>query len=115
MEVAVHAMDLADIEERGILYEELLNRHLPEYEFRGREAAKVKFAILATGAARGGIAPDLLDEVVWWRTDDFWFYALAAAVAIIRSIAAKRTVSIAEIVGELALRLNIDLTAAPTV
>jgi hypothetical protein len=34
--------------------------------------------------------PDLLDEVRWWQTDDFWQYALFAAVAYIR-VAAERT------------------------
>ena len=112
MEVAVQAMDLAGIGQRGLLYEELLNNHLPEYEFRGRRAQKIKFAILATGAARGGIDPDLLDEVIWWRTDDFWFYALAAAAAIIRASAAKQDVPVADLMGALALELDIDLTVA---
>ena len=112
MEVAVQAMDLAGIEQRGLPYEELLNNYLPEYEFRGRRAQKIKFAILATGAARGGIDPDLLEEVLWWRTDDFWFYALAAAAAIIRASAAKLEVPVADLVGELALKHEIDLTVA---
>jgi hypothetical protein len=112
MEVAVQAMDLAGIDQRGLPYEELLNNHVPEYEFRGRRAQKLKFAILATGAARGGIDPDLLDEVVWWRTDDFWFYALAAAAAIIRSSAANQAVPIADLVGRLALEHDIDLSIA---
>jgi hypothetical protein len=112
MEVAVQAMDLAGIEQRGLSYEELLNNHLPEYEFRDRRARKIKFAILAIGAARGGIDPDLLEEVIWWQTDDFWFYALAAAAAIIRASAAKLEVPVADLVGELALKHGVDLTVA---
>jgi len=27
---------------------------------------------LAAAALRGGAEPDLLDEVAWWQTDDFW-------------------------------------------
>jgi hypothetical protein len=50
MEVAVQAMDFAGIDQRGLPYEELLSNHLPEYEFRGRRAQKIKFAILATVA-----------------------------------------------------------------
>ena len=42
MEVAVQAMDLAGIERRDLPYEELLNKHLPEYEFRGRRAQKIR-------------------------------------------------------------------------
>ena len=29
-----------------------------------------------------GTEPDLPDEVAWWQADDFWQYALFAAVAI---------------------------------
>ena len=32
-----------------------------------------------------GLSPDLLDEVAWWQTDDFWQYALYAAIAYIRA------------------------------
>jgi len=110
MEVAVQAMDLAGIEQRDLPYEALLTNYLPEYEFRGRRAQKIKFAVLATGAARGGIDPDLLDEVIWWRTDDFWFYALAAATAIIRSSAAKQAVPKADLIGGLALEHGVDPT-----
>lgn len=112
MEVAIQAMDLADVEQRGLPYDELLNNHLPEYELRGRRTLKIRFAILATGAARGGVDPDLLDEVVWWRTDDFWFYALAAAMAIIRASAAKQGVPVADLIAELALEHDIDLTSS---
>jgi hypothetical protein len=40
---------------------------------------------LAAAATHGGTEPDLLDEVSWWQTDDFWEYALFAAVAYIRA------------------------------
>jgi hypothetical protein len=36
---------------------------------------------------RSGVEPDLLDEIIHWQTDDFWFYALAAVVAVIRACA----------------------------
>ncbi len=58
--------------------------------FRGRDNKKIQFTVLAIGATRGGIEPDLLDEVVWWQADDFWWYALAASVAVIRSCAERR-------------------------
>ncbi|HET7488938.1 MAG TPA: hypothetical protein VFJ85_13495 [Acidimicrobiales bacterium] len=88
MGLAVEALDTAGIDAAHLLtYEGLRERHLPECQFRGRENRKIQFAILATGALRGGIAPDLLDEVRWWGTDDFWWYAMAAAVALVRSVA----------------------------
>lgn len=109
MDLAVQAMDLAGVEQRDLPYEQLLTDYLPEYEFRGHGARKIKFAVLATAAARGGIDPDLLDEIVWWRTDDFWFYAFAAATAIIRASAGKRGLPINAFVDELARRLDLDL------
>jgi hypothetical protein len=38
-------------------------------------------------ALGGGARPDLLDVVAWWQADDFWRYALFAAVAYIRAAA----------------------------
>jgi hypothetical protein len=43
--------------------------------------------VLAAAALHGGTEPDLLDEVAWWQTDEFWQYALFAAVAFIRAAA----------------------------
>lgn len=86
--IAVDALDAAGIDRGAPLpYEGLRERHLPECRLRGRDNKKIQFAVLAIGATRGGIEPDLLDEVVWWQSDDFWWFALAAAVAIIRSCA----------------------------
>jgi hypothetical protein len=50
----------------------------PECTFGGRQKRKLQFAVLAAAALRGGAEPDLLDEVAWWQTDDFWQYALFA-------------------------------------
>ncbi len=86
--IAVDALDAAGIgRDAPLLYEGLREKHLAECRLRGRDNKKIQFAVLAIGATRGGIEPDLLDEVVWWQTDDFWWFALAAAVAVIRSCA----------------------------
>ena len=58
--------------------EGLRERFLPECAFRGRENTKLQYAVLAAAALNGGTEPDLLDEVAWWQTDDFWRYALFA-------------------------------------
>jgi hypothetical protein len=55
--------------------EGLRERFLPECTFRGRQNAKLQYAVLAAAALHGGTEPDLLDEVAWWQTDDFWQYA----------------------------------------
>ena len=86
--IAVDALDAAGIDrDAPLLYEGMREKHLAECRLRGRDNKKIQFAVLAVGATRGGIEPDLLDEVVWWQSDDFWWFALAAAVAVIRSCA----------------------------
>ena len=84
-------------------------RFLPECVFRGRENKKLQFAVLAAGALSGGAEPDLLDEVVWWQTDDFWQYALYAAVAYIRAAAGRAGVPVRQACQELARRDGIGL------
>ena len=58
---------------------------------------------------RGGLEPDLLDEVTWWRADDYWRYALFAAVALIRAGAERRSVTMAQMVEQLADRTGVTL------
>ena len=77
-------------------------RFLPECDFRGRRNSKARFALLAAAALGGGTEPDLLDEVAWWQTDDFWVYALYAAVAYIRAVADRAGVSVRQVCRELA-------------
>ena len=69
--------------------EGLREQFLPEYAFRGRQNKKLQYAVLAAAALHGGTEPDLLDEVVWWQTDDFWQYALFAAATYIRAAASR--------------------------
>jgi hypothetical protein len=77
-------------------------RFLPECTFRGRENRKLQFAVLAAAALHGGAEPDLLDEIVWWQTDDFWEYALFAAIAYLRAAAARAGVPMREACQQLA-------------
>ena len=74
--------------------EGLRDRFLPETTFRGRQNAKLQYAVLAVAAVHGGTEPDLLDEVASWQTDDFWQYALYAAVAYIRAAASRAGVPV---------------------
>jgi hypothetical protein len=108
MRLAGDALELASIgPSNPIAYDGLREKYLPECEFRGRDNRKIEFAILASAAVRGGIEPDLLDEVVWWRTDDFWWYALAAAVALIRASADRLNQSVTTFAEQLAARRDI--------
>jgi hypothetical protein len=74
--------------------EGLRERFLPECAFRGRQNAKLRYAVLAAAGVHGGTEPDLLDEVASWQTDDFWQYALYAAVAYVRAAASRAGVPV---------------------
>jgi hypothetical protein len=77
-----------------LLLEGLRERFLPEISLRGRQHNKLQYAVLAAAALHGGTEPDLLAEVAWWQTDDFWEYALYAAAAYIRAAASQAGVPI---------------------
>jgi len=67
----------------------LRERFLPEATFRGRQNAKLQYALLAAAGVRGGTEPDLLDEAASWQADDFWQHAMYAPVAYIRAAASR--------------------------
>jgi len=76
--------------------EGLRERFLAECAFRSRDCKKIQYAVLAAAAVHGGTEPDLLDEVSWRQTDDFWQYALFAAVACIRAAASQAGVPVVQ-------------------
>ena len=84
--------------------EGIRERFLAEGTFRGRQNKKLQYAVLVAAALRGGTEPDLLDEVAWWQTDDFWQYALYATVAYIRAAANKAGVPVRQACQDLAKR-----------
>jgi hypothetical protein len=86
--------------------EGIRERFLPECTFRGRQSKKLQYAILVAAALRGGTNPDLLDEVAWWQTDDFWQYALFATVAYLRAAASRAGVPVRQVCQDLAQRQN---------
>lgn len=102
--------DTADAGAGPIEYEGLRERHLEEVQFRGKENRKVQYAVLCSAALAGGLEPDLLDEVIWWGSDDFWRYGLYAAVALIRASADRRGISVEQVVAGLAGRHGISLS-----
>jgi hypothetical protein len=105
LHVAADALDWCGASRAGPLaLEGMPERFLPECAFRGRQNKKLQFAVLAAAALRGGAEPDLLDEVAWWQTDDFWQYALYAAVAYIRAAADRAGLPVRQACQELAQR-----------
>jgi hypothetical protein len=86
--------------------EGLRERFLSGSAFRGRQNTKLRYAVLTTAALHGGTEPDLPDEVAWWQTDDFWQYALFAAVAYIRAAASRAGVPVSQACQDLARRTS---------
>ncbi len=111
--IAADALDWCEASRADPLaLEGMLQRFLPECAFRGRQNKKFQFAVLAA-ALNGGAEPDLLDEVAWWQTDDFWEYALYAAVAYIRAAASRAGVPVRQVCQELAQRADQQPNAMP--
>ena len=109
MRLGVEALEISGVtKEEPLRCEGLREAYLAECEFRGRDNRKIQFAIMCCGAARGGLEPDLLDEIVWWQTDDFWRYSLLAAVALIRACAERQGVSVPELARRLADHLGVE-------
>jgi len=105
LHVAADALDWCGASRAAPLaLEGMRERFLPECTLRGRQNKKLQFAVLAAAALGGGTEPDLLDEVAWWQTDDFWQYALYAAVAYIRAAAGRAGVPVSQVCQELAQR-----------
>lgn len=46
--------------------------------------------------------------MIWWRTDDFWRYALCAAVALIRACAERQGIIVAAFAERLAERAQVS-------
>ena len=111
MGLAADALEIADATpDHPIPYEGLRETYLPECEFRGRNNRKIQYAVLTSASVRGGLEPDLLDEVIWWQADDYWHFALYAAVALIRAGAERLGVPVAQLAGQLAKQHGIALT-----
>lgn len=69
---------------------------------------KSKYALRAAAMVRAGVDPGLLDEIVWWRTDDLWLWALDALVVYVRVAAELTGDSIAAMCERLAVRNGVE-------
>jgi hypothetical protein len=105
LRLAADALDWCGASRAGPLpLEGLRERFLPECTFRGRQNKMLQYAVLAAAALQGGTEPDLLGEVAWWQADDFWQYALFAAVAYLRAAASRAGVPVRQACQDLAQR-----------
>jgi hypothetical protein len=109
LELAADALDLASTGRvDGVVHRDLLSMHLPEVEFRGKEHRRIQYAVLTPFAVRGGLEPDLLDEVTYW-IEQYWQYALFAAIAIVRACADRSGTPLETLAADLAERHAIDI------
>jgi hypothetical protein len=76
LELAADAIEEAGASRaQPIELERIRERYLPECGARTKaEHHKSKFAIRAAAMIRAGVDPGLLDEVIWWQTDDLCGY-----------------------------------------
>ena len=61
---------------------------------------------------RAGFDPGLLDEVIWWQTDDAWVWALDALAVYVRVAADRTGLPIANVCAGVAQRHGVDLRAS---
>ena len=67
VELAADALDVDGTKRSdAVVYRELLCSHVREVEFRGKEHRRIQYAVLTPFAFRGGLEPDLLNEVTYW-------------------------------------------------
>jgi hypothetical protein len=105
LRLAADALDWCQVSRADPLpLEGIRERFLPECTLRGRQNNKLQYAVLVAAALRGGTDPDLLDEVAWWQSDDFWQYALFATVAYIRAAASRAGIPVRQACQDLAQR-----------
>ena len=97
--------------EDPIDYEDIREIYLPEREFRGRtDHHKSHYALTAAAMVRGGVKPDLLGEVAWWSTDDFWLFSMYAMTIYLRVAAERQGETVAVLCERIAAKQGVRLT-----
>ena len=111
LELAADAIEEAGASrEEPIEFEGIRERFLPECTAHTKvQHQHSKYALRAAAMIRAGVDPALLDEVIWWQSDDLWVWALDA-VAVYVHVAADRTAfTVAEVCERIAQRHGVDL------
>jgi hypothetical protein len=65
----------------------------------------------AAAMIRGGVDPGLLDEVIWWQSEDLWVWALDALAVYVRAAADRTGLPVDRVCERLAERHAVDLSA----
>jgi hypothetical protein len=110
--LAADAIEEAGATREQPLEEGIRKRHLPEDRAHTKaQHHKAEYAVRAAAMIRAGVDPGLLDEVIWWRTDDLWFWALEALVVYVRAAAERTSEPVSTICGRIASRHDVQLAA----
>ena len=71
--------------------------------------SKIRFTVMCVASLRGGLDPDVLDEIIYWN-DDYWLYGLWASIALARAAAAKAGTPVTDLARRLAAEDDLSLT-----
>jgi hypothetical protein len=114
LELAADAIDEAGASrDAPIEFEDIRESYLPECTAHTKaQHQHSKYALRAAAMIRAGVDPGLLDEVIWWQSDDLWVWALDALVVYVRVAAERSGVSVAAICAHLVDRKCVELTAS---
>lgn len=113
LELAADAIEEAGVtREQPLEFEGIRKRHLPEDRAHTKaQHHKAEYALRAAAMIRAGVDPGLLDEVIWWRTDDLWFWALEALVTYVRAAAERTAEGVPVMCERIASRHDVQLAA----
>jgi hypothetical protein len=113
LELAADAIDEAGASRQNTIdFDGIRERYLPEAAAHTKaQHHKEKYALRAAAMLRGGVDPGLLDEVIWWQSDDLWFWSLEALLTYIRVAAERAELEVAEVCERIAARHHVDLTS----
>jgi hypothetical protein len=111
--LAADAIELSGAtRENPIEFEEIRERYLPECTAHTKtQHQHSKYALRAAAMIRAGVDPGLLDEVIWWQSDDLWVWALDALVVYVRAAADRTGLPVDVVCERLAERHAVDLSA----
>jgi hypothetical protein len=113
LELAAEAIEEAGASrDEPIAFEGIREKYLPECTAHTKAQHQYsKYALRAAAMLRAGVDPGLLDEVIWWQSDDLWVWALDALAVYTRVAAERAGVPVAEVCRRLAVRHGVDLDA----
>ena len=96
--------------EQPIEFADIRKRYLPECVAHTKaQHHKSEYTLRAAAMVRGGVDPGLLEEVVWWQTDDLWYWSLEALVTYVRAAGDRQRHSVAEMCERIARRHGVEL------